>query len=189
MNYQTLRFRLTSVSPLVVHNGQLADPLNPIAKAMRKVSQKRAKTEADYEELARLEFLGGLYLNDGEPCIPGTLIEATLTEAAKKARRGQQAKAGLLADGMFPLQYEGPRDPEGLWADQNFRLVAGVKVQRNRVMRTRPIFRDWSCEVAVDFLPDQLNPGDVEEMFRTAGAVVGIGDWRPKFGRFTVERL
>lgn len=189
MNYQTLRFRLSSVSPLVVHNGQLADPLNPIAKAMRKVSQKRAKTEADFEELARLEFLGGLYLHDGEPCIPGTLIEATLTEAAKKNRRGQQAKAGLLSDGMFPLQYEGPRNPDELWADQKFRLVAGVKVQRNRIMRTRPIFRDWSCEVSVDFLPDQLNPGEVEEMFRTAGAIVGIGDWRPKFGRFTVERL
>lgn len=189
MDYQTLRFRLTGVSPLVVHNGQLADPLNPFAKAMKRVSGKRNKTEADFEELARLEFLGGLYIANGEPCIPGVLIEAALTEAARKAKRGQQAKAGLLSEGNFPLEYNGPRSPDELWADGNFRLVAGVKVQRNRIMRTRPIFRDWACDVAVDFLPGQLNRAEVEDMIRTAGAVVGIGDWRPKFGRFTAETL
>lgn len=189
MDYQTLHFRLTGVSPLLVHNGQLADPLNPFAREMKRVSGKRNKTEADHEELARLEFMGGLYLHEGEPCIPGEMIEAALIEAAKKAKRGQQAKAGIISDGNFPIEYRGPRKPDSLWAQPEFRLTVGVRVQRNRVMRTRPIFRDWACEVSVDYLPGQLNPAEVEEMIRTAGTLVGIGDWRPRHGRFTAERL
>ena len=172
-----------------MHNGQLADPLIHIAKTMKRVSGKRNKTDADFEELARLEFLGSLYLHAGEPCIPGVLIEATMTEAARKMKRGQQAKAGILSERSFPLEYGGPRNPDALWADERFRLVAGVKVQRNRIMRTRPIFHDWAAEISVDFLPDQLNRSEVEEMVRVAGKVVGLGDWRPKFGRFTAERL
>jgi hypothetical protein len=55
MAYQTLRFKLISVAPLLCHNGQLADPLNDIARQMKKISSKREKTDTDLEELARLE--------------------------------------------------------------------------------------------------------------------------------------
>jgi hypothetical protein len=189
MQYERLKFRLAGASPLICHNGQLADPLNSISKEMERVSSKRAKTDADFEELARLEFLGGLYLDNGEPCIPGEVIEAALVEAAKKMRRGQQAKAGIISQGNFPIQYDGPRTANELWADERFRLVAGVKVQRNKVMRTRPIFREWASEISVDFMPGQLNRSEVEEMVRTAGTVVGIGDWRPKFGRFMAQAI
>lgn len=186
--YQRLTCKITGVSPLIMHNGALANPLNPIAKAMRRVSAKRAKTESDFEELARLEFLGSLYLGGGEPCIPGEVLEAVLTEAAKKMRRGNQAKAGIVCLGNFPLEYDGPRKPDELWAEERFRLVVGVRIQRAKVMRTRPIFRDWSAEVSIDFRPSDLNRSEIEEMVRIAGDVVGIGDWRPKFGRFIADR-
>jgi len=156
---------------------------------MKRVSGKRAKTDADFEELARLEFLGGLYLHNGEPCLPGEVIEAALVEAARKMRRGQQAKAGILSNENFPIEYDGPRTANELWADERFRLTVGVKVQKNKVMRTRPIFREWASEISVDFMPGQLNRAEVEEMVRTAGTIVGIGDWRPKFGRFMAQAI
>ena len=188
-SYQRLNFRLTGVSPLVMHNGRLANPLDPMTKALKAVTSKRGKTDADFEEAARIEFLGGLYVGTDGPCIPGEMIEATLVEAAKKVRRGPQAKAGLLSDGNHRLNYTGPREPDALWAEEEFRLVAGVRVQKSRVMRTRPIFRDWSAEIFVDFLPGQLNPAEITGMIRTAGEVIGLGDWRPRFGRFTAEKL
>jgi hypothetical protein len=160
-----------------------------MSKALKRVSSKRAKTDADFAEMARIEFLGGLYVSEDGPCIPGELVEAALVAAAKKSKRGVQAKIGLISDGNHKLDYDGPRAPDELWQDEKFRLVAGVKVGQARVMRTRPIFRDWSCEIFVDFLPDQLNRSEVAEMVRTAGAIVGIGDWRPKFGRFAAEML
>lgn len=172
-----------------MHNGRLANPLDPMTKALKAVTSKRGKTDADFEEAARIEFLGGLYVGTDGPCIPGEMIEATLVEAAKKVRRGPQAKAGLLSDGNHRLNYTGPREPDALWAEEEFRLVAGVRVQKSRVMRTRPIFRDWSAEIFVDFLPGQLNPAEITGMIRTAGEVIGLGDWRPRFGRFTAEKL
>jgi hypothetical protein len=62
---------------------------------MKRVSGKRAKTDADFEELARLEFLGGLYLHNGEPCLPGEVIEAALVEAA--ARCGEVSRRKLAS--------------------------------------------------------------------------------------------
>jgi hypothetical protein len=189
MKYERLKFHLAGVSALLMHNGRLADPLEPIARQMRQVSAKRKKTEADHEELGRLEFLGGLYLDDGEPCIPGELIEAAFVNAAKKMRRGAEAKIGIIADANFKLIYDGPRDPQKLWADKRFRFRCGVRIKNSRIIRTRPIFRDWACEIFVDFQPNQLNRADVDEMAKTAGAIVGIGDGRPKFGRFAVATI
>lgn len=185
--YQTLTFRIRGVSPLLMHNGQLADPLNRFAREMRKISGKRKKVEADYEQLARLEFLGGLYLQNGEPCIPGELIEAGFIQAAMRSRMGQQAKAGVISDGFWPLEYDGPHNPHELWEDDRFRSTVGVKVQRSRVMRTRPIFHEWAATVRLDFLVDQLDAEQVIEAFHVMGRLIGIGDWRPKFGRFIVD--
>ena len=58
MAWQTLRYQLTSSSDMLLHNGQMANPLNKWAKLMKQISSKRAKTDADYEEMARIEFLG-----------------------------------------------------------------------------------------------------------------------------------
>lgn len=62
------------------------------------------------------------------------------------------------------------------------------KLPDPRVMRTRPIFRSWSCAVDIDFLPDQINQRDIVEFVEVAGRIIGLCDWRPKFGRFEIER-
>lgn len=186
ISYRSLTFRIRGVAPLVMHNGQLADPLNRFSREMKKITGKRAKTEADYEQLARLEWLGSLYLANGVPCIPGEMIEAGFIEAARKSKRGQAAKAAILSDGFWLLDYGGPPTPEELWKDEAYRLSAGVRVQRNRVIRTRPIFRRWAAQVTIDYLPDMLNGQDVIETMSVLGRIIGLGDWRPRFGRFEV---
>jgi hypothetical protein len=179
--------RITGVAPLILHSGQLADPLNDYAKEMKKISGKRHKTEADLEELARLEWHGSLYLSEGQVVIPGEVLEAHLVEAAKKRKKGQQAKASLFCDGVFPLLYDGPSDVNVLWQDADYRLTAGVKVQRNRIMRTRPLFKSWSLSAQVLYNPSQLNLGEIQDFFRIGGEQIGLGDWRPRFGRYVVE--
>jgi len=189
---QELKFKIVGTSPLLMHNGQLADPLNKYARALKEISGKRSKTEADHEEMARLEFLGGLYLNDGQPCIPGHVLEAALIGkggAARKQRMGKQAAAGLYCLDNFPLEYDGPKGADSLWADEAFRLAALVKVQQSRVVRTRPMFKDWSAIVTVSFDTDFVNPDDVRLWIDIAGSEVGLMDWRPRYGRFSVEEL
>jgi len=189
MAYSHLSFRITGVSPLVMHNSRLSNPLDRIAREIRNLSGKRKKTEADIEEIARLEWFGSLYLDQGQPCLPGEMLEACITRGAMTKKRGKQAKAGILCLGAFPLQYDGPRDPRELWKREEFRLTAGVKVGSVRVIRTRPIFREWSAEIEVRYNPALLNADEVSQFLVAAGQLEGLGDWRPRFGRFEVERL
>ena len=185
--YHRLRFRITGASPLLLHNGRLADPLNGHAKAMAAISAKRRKTEADHLRLAELKFMGSLYWAGGEPCVPAEMMEAALTRAAATERRAAKAKAGLLIPDHPRLRYDGPREPRALWADPRFRLRCGAWVGTGRVMRTRPMFRSWSVALVVDFLPSLLTTHDVWGFLVIAGERIGIGDWRPQFGRFHVE--
>lgn len=54
---------VTGTQPLLMHNSRMANPLDPIVKAVGKITSKRVKTDDDQEELARLDFYGGLYLD------------------------------------------------------------------------------------------------------------------------------
>lgn len=185
--WKTLNVKVIGHGALLMHSGQLVDPLNPFSRAIKDVSGRRKKTDADLEELARLEWLGGLYLGGGEPCIPGENLEACIIGGAKKSKDGPQAKAGVICDGNFPLIYDGPRNPDALWTDERFRLRVPARVGMARVMRTRPRFDCWSCVAAVEYNPDFCNAEAVLRWLRTAGDVIGLGDWRPRFGRFSVE--
>lgn len=189
MAWQTLRFRLTSEAPLLMHNGQTADPLNKWAKLMKQTSGKRIKTDADYEELARLEFYAGLYLDKDGPILPNTVIDSLLVAAAKKSKEGQLAKSGVFCLKPARLEYNGPRAVPELWADENFRFSAIVRIGMARVPRTRPIFKQWSAVVELNVEDTVVDPARIGEWLSIAGSQIGVGDWRPQFGRFTVEKI
>lgn len=187
MDYHSLQRKIIGVTPLIHHNGQLADPLNKFARALKSISAKRDKTDADHAEMARQEWYGGLYLSEGVPCLPAEMIEAALIESAKKQKRGKQAQAGIRCPQNVPLIYDGPKDQQELWEDEQFRLVKIVRVQRNRVLRCRPIFRQWAANLDIEYDPHQLNEREMLAILIRLGDDIGLGDWRPKYGRFQVE--
>jgi hypothetical protein len=179
-------YHLKSSCPLLMHNGQTADPLNKFARAMKEVSSKRGKTEADYEELAHIEFLASLYMGETGPILPATNIEAMLIAAAKKFKEGNQAKAGMYVKDNAPLVYDGPTNPEEMFLDDRFRDTRAVVIQRNRVMRTRAIFKRWEADVTVVYEDTVINESRVDEWMKTAGNIIGLLEMRPRLGRFEV---
>lgn len=187
MLYRTLELSIRGTFPIMFHNGQLADPLNPYSKRMKEITSKRKKTDADHQMLYDIEWEGSLYLNDKqEVIVPGTNIEAAFVEGSKKQRLGPQFKAGFLCDENFPLKYDGPKSLDKLRASDKFRDKRGVKVNGSRVIRCRPIFVTWSLDFAVQYLPDVLNESQVRSTLETVGRLVGLGDHKPKYGRFAV---
>lgn len=189
MAWKTAKFKLTSDCPMLMHNGQTADPLNEFAKAMKQISSKRKKTDADHEEMARIEFLAGLYVGPDGPIIPAANVDSMMIAAAKKHKEGPLAKSGAFCVKDARLEYDGPRAPDELWKDERFRHRALVRVTTSRVARTRPVFNEWSAVVEVNYEDSVVNFGRVEEWFWTAGTQIGLGDWRPQHGRFSVEHL
>lgn len=183
-----VRITITGTAPLLMHNVRLANPLDPIARAMKETSSKRKKTDEDHERLARLEFEGGLYIDDTGPYLPGANIEKCLVEGARVTRQGKQVERGLFViDNEVALVYDGPRTADGLWADESFRSLMSVKVGTSRVTRCRPMFRSWVLEANAEMDGAQLNLGTLQAIAIDAGAMVGLGDYRPRYGRFTAE--
>jgi hypothetical protein len=189
MAWKTVLYKLTSSAPLIAHNGQTADPLNKWTKAIKLISSKRAKTDADYEEMARLEFMAGLYLDETGPIIPNFMIDALVVNGAKKSKEGMIAKSGCFCLEHARLEYDGPRDPAELWNNEQFRFSAIVRVGQARISRMRPIFRDWSAVISLSIEDTTINVSKVNEWLVTAGTQVGLGDWRPQYGRFTVQKV
>jgi hypothetical protein len=94
-----------------MHNGRLCDPTYDITKKMKVISGKRDKTEADFEQMARLEFMGSLYVYNKKLIIPTEVFEATLVAGAKKTKSGKIAQAALVCSGNgFPLVYDVEQD-------------------------------------------------------------------------------
>jgi hypothetical protein len=183
--------KLAGEAALVMHNGRLADPLDPATKALKVASKKpgKTRTDEDLEELAHLEWLGGIYHDpDLGPYVPGENVERCLLDAARLTRQGKLIERGvLITSDVNPLAYSGPRDLDGLWADERFRLVRGVRNpgQSGRVMRCRPVFARWSLDALGTFDASLIDVGPLQEIASAAGRLIGQGDWRPRYGRFT----
>lgn len=183
-----VKLTLTSSSALLMHAARLSDPLDPATKALKVVSAKRTKTDDDHEEMARLEFLGGMYWDEEiGPYIPGANLHRCLVEGARLTKRGRHVERGVIVtDDVLPLGYSGPRTPDELWADKNFVSRLSVGVTTSRVMRTRPRFPQWALEAELIVDTGQLDFEDIQEIAETSGMLIGLGDYRPRFGRFDV---
>jgi len=188
---ELMQVRLTIIGTmsLLMHNAQLSDPLATITKQLKKVSGKRIKTEADHEEMARIEFEGGLYFDDESgPYIPSANIHACLLKAARMTRQGPAVERGIIVlNEVHPLAYNGPRTIQGLYDDKNFVSRLSVGVTTSRVMRTRPMFRQWALESELIVDDGQLDLDQITSIADKAGQMIGLGDYRPRFGRFNVE--
>jgi hypothetical protein len=185
--YQKLQFKIVGISPLIQHNGQTSDPLNQFSKMLKEVTGKRSKTDADHAEIRRIQWYAGLYLNDGKIVIPAQVMEAALCVAARKLKLGLSAKAGLFIDDHAIFYFDGDDlTVDELWNRDQNRLTVSVVIDRKRVMTTRPIFKDWSAEFTIIYDEDLFNGTQVQQIVKICGDVIGLCDWRPKFGRFQV---
>jgi len=187
--YKQIEFIIKGVAPLIMHNGALSDPLNEFAKAMAPINAKKNKdkTDADREQVARLEWFGGIYKNeDGRVVIPGVNLEGCIRDGGMKERLGPKFKAGLICEGDYPLEYEGPKDINKLWENGKFRDTRRVGLKGSSIQRTRPIFRNWSLKFVANYLDEVLTKDQVVNATTVAGRLVGICDYTPRFGRFEI---
>ncbi len=199
---QSARFTIKGSVPLLMHNGQLADPLNRYAREMKRLGAKSPKTDEIHEAMARLEWAGGLYQNgettidneastvswtpEARVILPTHVIKACIIAGAKHAKLGEKSKAAVFVLNAVELDYEGPKDINDLSQDARFIDRRGCSVGMATIMRTRPIFKAWSATIAVEFDSTLLNFDQVRESFKMAGRARGIGDYIPEYGRFSV---
>jgi hypothetical protein len=179
---------LQGVVPLLCHNGLLCDPFHGPARAMKEVTKKRTKTEDDLLLLRKLEFLGGLYLDEsGKPCLTADVILGLLSAAGAKLKSKKPIQAGVFTDeDFFPLEYPGSKDPETMYSKKEHVHVARAKVGTSAIMRVRPRFKEWKITFTLNIVTDVVDEKTVRDSLELAGRIVGLGDWRPRYGRYNL---
>ena len=172
---------LKGLTPLIMHNIRLADPDDSFTRAIAEITSKRKNmTDADLTEKEKLEFLGGLYHDpDIGVYIPSRNIIRCFESAGAITRQGTTVtRAVSVLTDRFPLDYVGPRSPLELYEKLEHRFRVCVGVQRAKIMRMRPIFRQWGLNFSVELAEDILNPREFTEIASKAGRSVGLCDAR-----------
>lgn len=187
-----ITIKITGNRPLLMHSLRLLNKFDPLTKEKARYTSVRKKTEADEIEIQRIEWLGSLYHDEQlGPYLPAENIEAAIVEGAKLSKGGRDVKRGVsVMEDRVRLDYDGPRDIKGLYngGDSKFIDARGVRNQSNRIIRCRPIFLKWSATFTVDYDSTMIKSADALIGFISdAGRYCGIGDYRPRFGRFDVE--
>jgi hypothetical protein len=123
---------------------------------------------------------------DGKRIVqPATHIERALVQVAsafKMVGRGKKtykdaAKTIIVMPELIPHKVQ-------KWVPYTAAVV--IPSTKGRVNRIRPRFDAWKIEFEIQFDADIIPTEVVKQMLETAGTTVGIGDWRPRFGRFMV---
>ena len=181
-------YKIVGTAPMMMHSERLANPFDDMTKAMKAVTGKRKKTEDDLLEIARLEWLGGLY-HDEEVGIhvPGYNVFAAMVNGGKMHKLGTQIKrAAVVQEDKLPLVFDGPKDPAELFKNKRFVDMRSVKVGTAKVLRCRPIFREWSLSFTLLYEESAIQREDLDRVLGDTGRMIGLGDYRPRFGRFEI---
>lgn len=188
-NMKTIQIKISGKSPLLMHSDRFANPLDPLAKAHKELTSKRKKTDEDHIAIARSEFIGGCYWSkDRGFFMPAQNLDACLIAAAKLQKLGTKFKQGVqVLEDELPFEGYEKKSPIQLWDDPDHVDCRGVKVGTSKIMRYRPIFRKWSLSATIVVNDEVVNIGEVKKAAQDAGALIGLGDYRPRFGRFNVE--
>lgn len=186
-----LKFKIKSVCPLLEHDDKTANPFNVYTKQLKAITSKRKKTEDDLLEMARIEWLSALYYTpQSSYFMKAECFEGSFYEAAKTKKLGKMFKEAVrIPDNpAFHFMHE-TLSPDKLFERDEYKDFRTVKIQRAKVLRCRPIFSAWSCEVEVWYEETRLNEQEIIDVVNYAGRYIGLCDYRPKYGRFVVEEI
>ncbi|HEY5787516.1 MAG TPA: hypothetical protein VIT65_22350 [Microlunatus sp.] len=132
---------------------------------------------------------------DGNICLPGEYLRQSVAESARNIQDPRSSRASgktlyktcvVPLTELAPILYEGK--PIGQW---DFLDTRRVMVQRQGISRTRPgVAKDWQATVELQVLtPEYINFNQLHDRLVAAGRYVGVGDFRPTFGRFSVVNM
>jgi hypothetical protein len=217
------RITLEGLSPLLMHNDNLS--FGERISAWRKDPANKEHSVSGDDRSPAWTWIGYLY-HDGEVLgVAAHNVMTMLREGGAKVRTGtgketykKHTQSGILLDQQqLELRVEGATIPvssiNGLIGVTSFTehldhveslgfelLVKRAKIGRAKHVRVRPLFRHWTLTGSLTVMDEEmsgLTQPILETVLNQAGALCGLGDWRPSspnsgtFGRFTpcIERI
>jgi hypothetical protein len=125
--------------------------------------------------------------DDGLLGLPADNLWRCMYDAATAFKLGTKIKRALIPlTDIEPLYLDGETRNVDDHLDAGHIDVRAVQVARARTMRSRPIIpAPWSVTHRFEMMTDEFDFDELQQVLNRAGRLVGIGDFRPRFGTFT----
>ncbi len=167
---------IVGTAPFLFHRWSV----EAVAEKARAAKGSKAKKSDDLESY--------VYRNQqGELCIPGEYLRMAIINAARfrqDPRSPRKSAIDLFKAAIVPLElFCSLGTPDWSYIDQR-----RVMVQRNAITRSRPAMdTGWKIECLIQCLLPEYIPSDMlNDVVQNAGRLIGLGDFRPTYGRFQV---
>jgi hypothetical protein len=128
--------------------------------------------------------------DNGNIGLPGEYLRQSIIYAAKfrqDPRSPRKSAFDLYKAGLVALTVLADLGvPEADYIDRR-----RVLVQRNAITRERPAIREgWTATIDLMVLvPEYIDRTTLLEVIGSAGRLIGVGDFRPTYGRFAVSNF
>lgn len=132
-----------------------------------------------------------VYRNDaGELCIPGEYLRGSIINAAKFRQDPRSPRKSAMDLYKAAIVVTTPLATLGV-TDWDYLDKRRVMIQRNGINRVRPAMRaGWEATFdLLVMLPEYVDHNSLRETIESAGRLIGIGDFRPTFGRFGITKF
>jgi len=168
-----INVEITGVAPLLQHRFATEEHGENKSRAKKKTYDSKEEAEKC------------LYKNkNGEIFQPSEHVYQSMVRAAVDFKfEGKKTYKDVITSGIIIEPEEIPLITTGSYEID----ARGAVVQRARIIRWRPKFNQWKLQFKITILDDEnISVPVVKEILEKAGSSKGIGDYRPRYGRFMV---
>lgn len=173
---KTYEVEVTGTVPLLMHRYDVAEHSEGVSKKKIKVFSEKEDAEKSCYRTKK-----------GELFMPNEWFYSALIKAAKKQKYERMSNYGSVFKSGIVVEPE-----EIILDNQKYEIdlrAVVVRATGGRSVRARPKFNKWSGNFKVIILDEDLiSPQVLKEALDHAGQN-GVGDYRPRFGRFLVSKF
>lgn len=170
---------VTGTSDFLFHRWN-AEAVDEKAKAAKNSRGKKTDDVASY-----------VYRNDAdELCIPGEYMRGSIINAAKFRQDPRSPRKSAMDLFKAAIVVTTPLATLAV-KDWDYLDKRRVTIQRAGINRVRPAMHaGWKTTFdLLVLLPEYIDRNALRETIESAGRLIGIGDFRPTFGRFGVTKF
>jgi len=155
----------------------------PTEDAGANVSRKKKQVYIPQEQAEKALYK----MKDGTPYIPSEhIFQSSIKSSVDFKFEGKKTYKNVVSTGILVEPEEIP-----IITDKPYEIDARPVIRgRGRVLGWRPKFNNWKLRFTIKIIDsNNISLSVLKEILENAGATKGIGDYRPRFGRFMVTEF
>jgi len=170
-----IKVSIKGTAPLLQHKMSIEQEAQLISKTKKSTGQNKGDDPEDY-----------LYKVGNKICQPAEHILQAIIKRLSGYKIQGKGKKTYLEMGKGSLNVVPDMIPHKIqiWEPDSRTVV--IKATKGRVVRIRPKLNNWELDFTIELINDEFPVEVIKAALDDAGREGGLGDYRPRFGRFIV---